>query len=135
MRRTLAASYFLTAVALIGFGPHMRGLEISQATLPDADWAVLAVAGEVDLATVPELEHAIKDVLDESTSNLVVDLSNTSFMDSTGLRVLIMADREFKDEERSLAILVKPGPISRLLDVSGMQELLRVIGDTAELGS
>lgn len=113
----------------------MRGLEIAQATLHDADWAVLSVAGEVDLATVPELERAIKDVLDEGTANLVIDLSDTSFMDSTGLRVLIMADREFKDGERSLAILVKPGPVSRLLDVSGMQALLRVIGDTAELHS
>lgn len=111
----------------------MRGLTIAQATLSDAGWAVLGVAGEVDLATVPELERAVKGVLDEGTSNLVIDLSDTSFMDSTGLRVLIMADREFKDADRDLAILVKPGPISRLLDVSGMHELLRVIGDTAEL--
>lgn len=111
----------------------MRGLDIAQATLPDADWAVLAVAGEIDLATVSGLEQAIKDVLDQGTSNLVIDLSETNFMDSTGLRVLIMADREFKEGDRSLAILVKPGPISRLLDVSGMHELLRVIADTAEL--
>lgn len=113
----------------------MRGLNIAQATLSDADWAVLAIAGEVDLATVPELEQAIKGVLEEGTSNLVLDLSETTFMDSTGLRVLIMADREFKEGDRSLAILVKPGPISRLLDVSGMHELLRVIGDTAELNA
>ena len=113
----------------------MRGLEISQATLPDADWAVLAVAGEVDLATVPELERAIKGVLDAGSSNLVIDLSETTFMDSTGLRVLIMANREFSDGDRDLAILVRPGPISRLLDVSGMHELLRVVADTAELGS
>lgn len=111
----------------------MRGLTIAQGTLTDADWAVLAVAGEVDLATVPELERAVKSVLDDGKANLVIDLSDTSFMDSTGLRVLINADREFKDADRDLAILVKPGPISRLIDVSGMDELLRVIEDTAEL--
>lgn len=113
----------------------MRGLEISQAKLSDGDWAVLAVAGEVDLATVPELERAIKAILDDGSSKLMIDLSDTSFMDSTGLRVLVMANREFNDGGRDLAILVKPGPISRLLDVSGMHELLRVIADTAELDS
>jgi anti-sigma B factor antagonist len=114
----------------------MRGLDISKARLSDADWAVLAVAGEIDLATVPELERAIKAILDDgSSSNLMLDLSDTSFMDSTGLRVLIMTSREFNDGGRDLAILVKPGPISRLLDVSGMHELLRVIGDPAELDS
>jgi anti-sigma B factor antagonist len=111
----------------------MRGLTIAQGTLPDADWAILAVAGEVDLATVPELERAVKSVLENGTANLVIDLSDTSFMDSTGLRVLITADQQFKDADRDLAILVKAGPISRLIDVSGMNELLRVIEDTAEL--
>lgn len=114
----------------------MRGLEISQAKLSNSDWAVLAVSGEVDLATVPELERAIKGILEsDGGSNLVIDLSETSFMDSTGLRVLVMANRDFNDGGRDLAVLVKPGPISRLLDVSGMHELLRVIDDTAELDS
>lgn len=111
----------------------MRGMTIAEGVPPDAGWKVLIVAGEVDLATVPELERAVKSVLEDGTANLVIDLGDTSFMDSTGLRVLIMADREFKGADRDLAILVKPGPISRLIDVSGMQELLRVIEDTAEL--
>jgi anti-sigma B factor antagonist len=111
----------------------MRGLTIAQSTLPDTGWDVLAVAGEVDLATVPELERAVKGVLEDGSENLVIDLGDTTFMDSTGLRVLITADRDFKQADRELAILVKPGPISRLIDVSGMHELLHVIENTAEL--
>ena len=91
----------------------MRGLTIAQSRLADADWEVIAVTGEVDLATAPELERAVKAVLEGGPANLVIDLSDTTFMDSTGLRVLITADLEFKGADRRLAILVKPGPIRR----------------------
>src|SRR5919106_4721070 len=101
----------------------MRGLTIAQSRLADADWEVIAVTGEVDLATAPELERAVKAVLEGGPANLVIELSDTTFMDSTGLRVLITADLEFKGADRRLAILVKPGPISRLIDVSGMNDV------------
>lgn len=111
----------------------MRGITIEESQLAAADWEGLTVAGEVDLATVAELERAVKAVLEDGTANLLIDLSHTTFMDSTGLRVLITADKAFKEADRKMAILVGPGPISRLIDVSGMNDLLHVVEDTAEL--
>ena len=50
--------------------------------------AVVAVRGEIDLATAPQLKQALMKLLDESKT-AVVDLSETSYVDSTGLGVLI----------------------------------------------
>ncbi len=58
----------------------------------------LSITGELDLSTVPALEQRVDDHLDESVTALSLDLSEVTFMDSSGLRLLIelnqRADRE-----------------------------------------
>jgi len=58
----------------------------------------LSITGELDLSTVPALEQRVNDRLDESVTTLSLDLSEVTFMDSSGLRLLIelnqRADRE-----------------------------------------
>lgn len=106
--------------------PRMTALTIHQNRVSDA-WVSLAVAGEIDLATVDDLSAAIQAVLDETDANLVVDLTGTDFMDSSGLKSLIMADRSFSDQGRSLALAIGSGPISRLIDLSGVGEKMRIV--------
>src|SRR4051794_41610591 len=52
---------------------------------------VVAVAGEIDLFTAPELKSALGEALEAGHTRIVVDLTNTSFLDSTALGVLIGA--------------------------------------------
>jgi anti-anti-sigma factor len=87
----------------------------------------------VDLATVPELEVAIDSVAAENSTPLVIDLRSSSFMDSTGLKTLVMANRRFDEMGRSFAIAVSAGPVSRLLDLSGVESSMRVVASTDEL--
>jgi anti-anti-sigma factor len=58
----------------------------------------LSIAGELDLSTVPALEQRVDDHLNESVTTVSLDLSEVTFMDSSGLRLLIelnqRADRE-----------------------------------------
>ena len=76
--------------------------------------AVLVVEGEVGLATAPELRTELQSIPPES--EVVVDLCETLFMGSTGLKVLLDAHAAFN---RGIAIACKPdGPIARLFDVS-----------------
>ncbi len=112
----------------------MEGLDIRTADLSNG-WISLLVTGEVDLATVGELQAAIDQVYDAGQSALVVDLTGTSFMDSTGLKALVMADRRFTEAERGFAVAVSGGPISRLIDLSGVNASIRVVDSTAELAS
>lgn len=110
----------------------MSGLTINQTSVSD-DWISLSVNGEIDVATVDELNGAIQEVFAHGGSNLLIDLIDTGFMDSTGLKTLVMADRTFTEAERSLALAVKPGPILRLIELSGVDSMLTIVSGADEL--
>lgn len=91
------------------------------------DWLSIIVEGEIDLATADELSTALDQALSNGTENIVVDLNHSPFMDSTGLKTLVMAQRRMAEDDRELVLAVKGGPISRLIDVSGVESSIRVV--------
>ncbi|HEX6299808.1 MAG TPA: STAS domain-containing protein [Acidimicrobiia bacterium] len=110
----------------------MTGLNIQDSELPSG-WQCIAVSGEIDLATVSELESAIDSVFSSNSHPLVVDLTDSSFMDSTGLKALVMANRKFDEQGRPFAIAVSGGPVSRLIDLSGVETSMRIVANTDQL--
>lgn len=110
----------------------MAGLDIQNSELATG-WQCLVVAGEIDLATVPELQSAIDSVYSGNSHPLVVDLTGSSFMDSTGLKTLVMAKRRFDESGRAFAIAVSGGPVSRLIDLSGVETSMRIVESTDDL--
>lgn len=113
-------------------GHSMTGLNIQNSELPSG-WQCISVSGEIDLATVPELESAIDSVLASNSHPLVVDLTESSFMDSTGLKALVMANRKFDENGRPFAIAVSGGPVSRLIDLSGVESSIRIVESPDDL--
>ena len=89
---------------------------------------ILSVRGEVDIATVGELEEKISEIGD---SGLILDLTATDFMDSSGLRLLVSTHERFAAEGGRFRLAVRPGPISRLLEVTGLMGHL-VVHETVE---
>ena len=92
--------------------------------------AVVVIRGELDLATAPDLEAAIQGRLDDG-QDVVVDLRELEFMDSTGLRVLVAAHARVEGPEQLLQI-VRPLPgasIERILAVAGVERVLDVVDD------
>lgn len=57
---------------------------------------LLAVSGEVDTATAPELEHTLQNLIAAGKKNLVLNLKNVSFMSSAGLKALIGAQMKVR---------------------------------------
>ncbi len=110
----------------------MTGLTISNSELANG-WQCIAVEGEVDLATVEELESAIDRVFSDNSHPLVVDLRESSFMDSTGLKALVMANRNFDESGRSFAVAVSSGPVARLIDLSGVESSVKIVESTDDL--
>ena len=92
--------------------------------------AVVVIRGELDLATAPALEEAIQGRLDDG-QDVVVDLRELEFMDSTGLRVLVAAHGRVEDtEQRFLIVRPLPGAsIERILAVAGVERVLDLIDD------
>ena len=84
---------------------------------------ILSVLGEVDLATAPILDEQISAVEAGDASTIVVDLDRVSFMDSSGLQVLLA--HVFSDQNGSRIRLTRGSPqVVRLFTVSGMLEQL-----------
>lgn len=110
----------------------MRGLSIDSRELSNG-WRVISVGGEVDLASVDKLQKSIDDVYEQGSSYLAVDLTGSTFMDSTGIKALVMADRRFKEDGRSFALVVSGGPVSRLIDLSGVNTTIRTVSSLDEL--
>ena len=90
---------------------------------------VLAVHGEVDLATAPQLSRAIERA--DAFREIWIDLSATSFMDSTGLATLVGAYRSLAGGGRRLTVICPAGPVRRVFELSGVDQHLELLPDGA----
>jgi anti-sigma B factor antagonist len=93
--------------------------------------AIIAVSGELDLASSPELEQELQRVWDSGAEQLVIDLRKLEFMDSTGLSIIVGAHQRLSEEGRELSLVRGPAQVQRLLDLTGVAERLRLV-DTPE---
>lgn len=94
-------------------------------------WCRLALEGELDLATAPCLHLELKRAEQRGALLLLVDLRGLSFMDLTGMRVLIAAQERARDIGVELAALDPPPAVRRLLTLAGVDKLLNVTHDPA----
>jgi anti-sigma B factor antagonist len=86
--------------------------------------ARLALAGELDMAVAPTLEVELSRVENDGVSSLLLDLGELTFMDSTGLHLLLRATRRAKDNGHDLAIVGVGGVPRRVLEVTGTERVL-----------
>src|SRR3954449_12274875 len=79
----------------------------------DADTHIVSVAGEIDLFTAPEFKQRVSAPIDEGRTRVVVDLTETTFIDSSSLGVLIGAHRRLRRLDVSLVIVCSIDEIVR----------------------
>jgi anti-sigma B factor antagonist len=85
----------------------------------DERTSVLNVEGELDLAAAPSLKWALADVMQAGTTQLVVDLSRVTFIDSTALGVLVGAHRSLSAGAR-LAIACQHPDVLNIFELTGL---------------
>ena len=86
---------------------------------------LVALSGDVDLATAPVIDGELRRA-EESESLIVLDLSEVSFMDSTGLRAVIACDQRLRDRGGSLHLVHIPPQVSRLFELVGVNGHLTI---------
>jgi len=95
----------------------------------DGGVAVIVLTGEHDLYTAPAISDRINGVLEDGTA-LVIDLTQSSFIDSSVLRVLLEARREAHERAVGFAVAIGedgfPG-VRRMLEVTGLIEVVPVL--------
>lgn len=100
---------------------------ILPAVQAERETAVVALEGEIDLSTAPEAERRIGDAESREPGKLVVDLRRVTFMDSSGLRLLLTAHRRAEQAGREFALVRGAASVDRLLEVTGIADRLEVL--------
>ena len=87
---------------------------------------VVAVAGEIDLFTAPELKSTLADALEAGHTRIVVDLTETTFLDSTALGVLIGAVKRLRSRDGVLTIVNTDRNIAKTFEITGLDQIFAI---------
>lgn len=96
---------------------------LSQEPLRDGG-VVVAVSGEIDLFTSPELKAALTEAIEADMDRIVVDLTETTFLDSTALGVLIGALKRLRARGGRLTIVNVDDSIAKTFEITSLDQIL-----------
>ena len=100
----------------------------------DSGYAVVELDGDLDLATASRLRRALLDVVGDGDSPIAVDIRAMTFMDSSGLSVLLGAHRRAKEAERELVLVAPSHQVREILRLTQADAVISVkdaLGDAA----
>lgn len=88
---------------------------------------MIALRGELDVATVPQLDDALREAIAAGCSALVIDLMELTFLDSTGLMVLLNGLRRIARKDGRLVLACTNATVLRLFDVTGTSSTFTIV--------
>ena len=86
----------------------------------DGRGVVITVAGEVDIATSPALRDACLEAVNDGAGDVGLDLDGVTFLDSSGISVLVQARQRLAASGRRLELRAVSRPVRRVLEVAGL---------------
>lgn len=98
--------------------------ELTIASARDGVTHTISVAGELDLATADAVQVALERAESSDAEAIVLDLSGLTFMDSTGVRLLVEAHARSQGDSNRLVLVRGSKPVQRVLKLSGVDGLL-----------
>jgi anti-sigma B factor antagonist len=98
----------------------------------DSHTQVVEPRGEIDVLTAPKLGHRLLNLLDEGKTRLIVDLSRVTFMDSTGIGVLLNVLRRAAGRDGGLVLVCPTERVLRPFEVTGLVGHIRIARSRAE---
>jgi anti-anti-sigma factor len=94
---------------------------------PGPDRVVLRLDGELDPHTAPLLQAEVDRLTAEGSINVVLDLQDLQFIDSSGLRVVISAHRDLADLGGTLSLRSPSDTAQRLLEITGLVDHIAIV--------
>jgi anti-sigma B factor antagonist len=93
---------------------------------------VISLAGEVDLYTAPEFKQQLLEVINQGAKDVVVDFSNTTFIDSTTLGVLVGGVKRLRTNEGQLSLVSSDRNITKIFEITGLDRVFTIHGSRDE---
>jgi anti-sigma B factor antagonist len=87
---------------------------------------VVTVRGELEMASALGLAGPLTDIAGDGNDPLLLDLSELTFMDSTGMSVLLNAGRRLTRQGRPMAIVCPDGPVRKVFELTNLVDTLGV---------
>ncbi|MGH9016763.1 MAG: STAS domain-containing protein [Acidimicrobiales bacterium] len=107
---------------------------VDPAPLRPGEAPVITVAGEIDIQTSPQLEKSLQGILEAGSASVFVDLADVTFLDSTGLSVLVGALQRCREAGGSLRLRSPKPNIRRVLEITGLTEAFQVTSTDSTAG-
>jgi anti-sigma B factor antagonist len=92
----------------------------------DDETYVISLAGEVDLYTAPEFKQQLLDVIADGAKDVVVDFSDTTFIDSTTLGVLVGGVKRLRSEDGRLSLVCSDRNITKIFEITGLDRVFTI---------
>ncbi|MCB0918691.1 MAG: STAS domain-containing protein [Actinobacteria bacterium] len=104
-------------------------MELDVAVRQEGDFAVVAVAGELDVYTAPKLEKVLTELIAGGSVNVVVDLGGVSFLDSTGLGAMVKGLKRAKEAGGTLQVVASDERVVKVFRITGLDAVMSLQGD------
>jgi anti-sigma B factor antagonist len=101
--------------------------------VPAGEQVWLQASGELDLAATPKLYEQVGELLAAGFRQLVIDLRSVTFIDLTGVRLLLKLAEDARDDGWRLSLLQAGGQVGQILTLTGALDQLPVAGRAGEL--
>ena len=95
--------------------------------------AHVVLTGELDLSTIGKVEQELARVEGAGPATVALDLSRLTFLDSSGLRVIVSADKRARRENRRFVVVRGPDTVQRVFSITRLDQQLDLVDDIAEL--
>jgi anti-sigma B factor antagonist len=92
------------------------------------DHATVTAAGEIDIATVTDLNRAVVDCVQSGAQRLIVDLDRVTYMDSAGLGAVVSAFKRLAAVGGSMTVRCTQPRILQLFEITGLHHFLTIVG-------
>jgi anti-anti-sigma factor len=87
----------------------------------EGDVVRITLEGELDIATSPTVEGVLREPCDNGIQRRVLDLSRLTFMDSSGLRIILKAQASSRRDGWALALVPGPPAVQRIFEITGVK--------------
>ena len=113
----------------------MRELSVEIAPFDSSDYSILKVRGSISFTTYTTLDSHLNELIKQNRYNIIVDMSETDFISSSGIRVLLATAGNLRKKGGDLIFMNVNKVIEQIFDLLNLDDHFRVISSPEELAS
>lgn len=85
---------------------------------------VVSADGELDIMSAPQVDQVLTDAIGQANSRLVLDLSDVTFMDSTGLGIVVKALKRCREKSLEFRVVVTNERVRKVFEITGLDSII-----------